>query len=107
MIIDNGTIEFKRKTGGGIDPETGYPVRPDADWGKPIPCQYIPNNNSFQGKSNGEHFTVASYKVLIDEMYGVESEQLRLKDMTGKEIGQFSILSHELLQAVGEIMIMI
>ena len=28
MIIPNGTIEFKEKSRGGIDPETGYPSKP-------------------------------------------------------------------------------
>ena len=27
MIIENGTIEFKEKTPGKIDPETGYPTK--------------------------------------------------------------------------------
>ena len=27
MITTNGTIEVKRKTAGGIDPETGFPVK--------------------------------------------------------------------------------
>lgn len=107
MIIENGTIEFKLKQGGGIDPETGYPIEPAATWGQPIPCQYIPNNNSFQGRANGEHFTVASYQILIDGMYEVASEQLRLKDAAGKEIGQFSLISVEPLRAVDEIKIMV
>lgn len=107
MIIENGTIEFKVKTGGGVDPETGYPAAPAVEWGEPVPCQYIPNKNSFLGRSNGEHFTVASYQILIDAMHTVESEQLRLKDASGREIGQFSVISHEFLQAVDEIRIMV
>ena len=41
MIIQNGTIEFKTKTVSGIDPETGYPVKPSSvAWGEPVPCQF-------------------------------------------------------------------
>ena len=40
MIIANGTIETKIKTGGGIDPDTDYPIAPSVSWGNPIECQY-------------------------------------------------------------------
>ena len=34
MIIPNGTIQVKRKTAGGIDPATGYPVASTEACGK-------------------------------------------------------------------------
>lgn len=39
MIIENGTIEFKKKTPGTIDPETGHPSKAtEVGWSDPIPC---------------------------------------------------------------------
>ena len=64
MIITNGTIEVKRKTAGGIDPETGFPVKSsEVSWGSPIDCQYTANKYDKLGKVNGEHFTVAQRRL--------------------------------------------
>ena len=101
MIIQNGTIEFKTKTAGGIDPETGYPVKPSSvAWGEPVPCQFKAKKFNQLGIIKGEHFTVASYEILIEE-------QLRLKDLSGKEIGTFSIIQAEPLEAVCEVRILV
>lgn len=103
MIIVNGTIEAKHKTGGGgLDPVTGYPKKAEASWGEPIPCQYIPNQHNKLGVVNGEHFTIASYTVLIEEQE-FNAEQIRLKDRTGTLLGEFSIMQVEPLEAVCEI----
>lgn len=106
MIIANGTIEVKRKAGGGLDPVTGYPQKTEASWGEPIPCQYIPNSHNKLGVVNGEHFTVATYTVLIEERE-FNTEQIRLKDRTGAILGEFSIMQVEPLEAVCEIRLMI
>ena len=108
MIIQNGTIEIKNKaTAGGIDPATGYPVKPSAaSWGAPIPCQYIANKYNNLGKVNGEHFTTASYQVLIEEQ-DITGEQLRLKDLKGNLVGEYSIIQVEPLEAVCEVRILI
>lgn len=109
MVIENGTIEFKEKTPGMIDPETGYPIKPTAvGWGKPIPCQFIPNNRTNLGRVNGERFTTASYTLLLEEQPLPDSEQIRLTDANGKSLGEFSLISPpEALEAVGEIKILI
>ena len=106
MIIANGTIELKQKSGGGIDPETGYPVKPSVTWGDPIPCQYTANKYDNLGRANGEHFKVAEYSVLIEEQ-PVDTEQLRLKDRDGNVVGEFSIIQAELLEAVCEMKILV
>ena len=105
MIIANGTIEVKGKTGGGLN-KKGYPQKSEATWGEPIPCQYIPNKHNKLGVVNGEHFTVAQYTVLIEEQE-FNAEQIRLKDRTGKDLGEFSIMSVEPLEAVCEIRLLI
>ncbi len=109
MIIENGTIEFKQKTPGTIDPETGYPTKAtEVSWGKPIPCQYLPNNRNNLGRVNGERFTTATYTVLLEEQPLPESEQIRLTDRSGKVLGEFSLIAPpEALEAVGEIKILI
>ena len=102
MIIQNGTIEVKTKTGGGIDPETGYPVKGEAAWGEPIPCQWIPNRNDMLGRINGEHFIIAHYVVLI-EAQPFNAEQVRLRTLDGRDIGEFSLMYAEPLDAVCQI----
>ncbi len=107
MIIQNGTIETKAKAGGGIDRETGYAIKPSAaSWDEPIACQYTPNSHNFLGVTTGQHFTQASYTILIEEQ-PFDAEQIRLKDMSGKVVGEFSILSIEPLEAVGEVKIIV
>lgn len=107
MIIQNGVIEIKTKTGGGINPENGYPSKPESvSWGNPIPCQYSANKYNKLGKFNGEHFTVAHYAVLIEEQ-PFEAEQVRLKDRDGRELGEFSVIEIEPLEAVCELRILI
>lgn len=107
MIIQNGTIETKAKTGGGINPKTGYPVKPEnVSWSEPILCQYSANKYNKLGKYNGEHFTVAQYIVLIEEQ-PFDAEQIRLKNLNGKVIGEFSIMEVEPLDAVCELRILI
>ena len=106
MIIPNGTISFKHKSGGGIDPATGYPVKPTATWGDDIPCQYLVNSHDNLGRSNGEAFTRASYTVLLEQQ-PVDSEQLRMTDASGAVVGEFSIISVEQLDAVCQTKILV
>lgn len=105
MIIANGTIEVKCKTGGGLN-QKGYPQKAEATWGTPIPCQYIPNKHNKLGVVSGEHFTVAQYTILIEEQE-FNAEQIRLKDRAGNELGEFSIIQVEPLEAVCEIKLLV
>lgn len=103
MIIQNGTIQIKRKTVSGIDPETGYARKPSAvDWDQPIPCQYLVNSYNALAIVNNEHVTAATYQVLIDEQ-PFDGQQVRLMDSEGKVLGDFSIKQIEPLRAVCEI----
>lgn len=105
MIIENGTIEFKRKDVAGIDPETGYPDEVShICWGEAVPCQYQPVKRTLLSTVNGEHFTSATYSVLIEMQPLPDSEQVRLTDGNGNVLGEFSLLSPpEFLEAVGQI----
>lgn len=109
MIIDNGTIEFKQKKAGGLDPDTGHPIKcSEAGWSDPIPCQYAPLSISLLARANDERITKATYTVLIELQDLPASEQLRLKDSAGVVIGEYSLLSPpESLIAVNEIKLLI
>ena len=92
------------KSGGGIDPETGYPTVPTVTWGKAIACQYRANKYRNLGKAGGEAFTVASYEILIDAR-PFDAEVLRLYDLCRRLIGEFSVIEVEPLQAVCQLRI--
>lgn len=107
MIIPNGTIEVKTKTAGGINLQTGYPVKSsEVSWGDPIECQYLVNKYNALALTEGEHYTAASYAVLIEEQ-PFTAEQVRLKDREGNTIGEFSVIQIEPLEAVCEIRVWI
>lgn len=106
MIIPNGTIELKQKTGGGFDPATGHPIPPVVTWGEKVPCQYLINTRDNLGRVDGEHFTKAQYSILIEQQT-VASEQLRLTDRGGTVLGEFSIISVEELDAVCQTKILV
>lgn len=105
MIIVNGTIEPKIKTGGGIDFETGYSKPASFSWGTPIPCQYSAVTYDRLARLNGEHVTEAGYTILTDELLPAGIEQIRLKGLSGDEVGEFSIKQVEPLDAVCQLRI--
>lgn len=107
MIIANGTIEFKRKEGGGIDPDTGHPIPPREYWSCPVPCQFIPNENRQARTSDGEHYHQYTHEVLVEEMRVCATEQVRLRNWCGDVIGEYSIISFSPLEAVSEVRIII
>lgn len=106
MIIENGTIEVKSKSAGGIDPKTGFPIPSDrVIWSEPIPCQWLANKYNNLGKSEGGNFTVAHYSILIESEQEFKSEQIRLRDNYGNVLGEFSVIEVEPLQAMCQIRI--
>lgn len=97
MIIANGFIRFKEQVEEQVD-SMGYPMlSPDA-WGEAIECQYNITSN-LQARSNGEAYTSKSFVVWVEQM-DVPSEVVMLYDGRGKEVGQFSVISVEQLDAV-------
>jgi hypothetical protein len=104
MLIVNGTISAKVKSGGGLDSD-GYPVKPLESWTQPIPCRIVTNKKNNLGKQNGNTFTIASYEVLI-ELQSFESERVRLARHC-RELGEFSVLWSEYLDAVGAFKIVV
>lgn len=109
MIIPNGTIEFITNTAGGLDKD-GYPVKSGTTYGPVIPCQYIANNRNTLGRSNGEAFIKANYQILIewlDYKADGKTERLRLKSRSGVEIGEYSVMNIEPLDAVCQVRILV
>ena len=104
MIIENGTIQAKIKTGGGFD-ANDYPVEPSESWSEPIPCHIRVNRKNNLGKQNGNTFTVASYEVII-ELQPFEHERVKLIEQA-MDLGEFSVLWTECLEAVGAVKIVV
>jgi len=104
MVFVNGFISAKIKTDGGLD-ENGNPVRPSEDFEERIPCRITTNKKNNIGKQNGNTFTVASYEVLID-LQPFEAGLVRLT-RNEHDLGEFSVLWIEYLEAVGAVKIVV
>ncbi len=101
MIIVNGFISAKSKTGGGLN-DNGKPIRPTEEWGEFVPCHIRVNHRNNLGKQNGNTFTIASYEILIEPQPFIDDGMVRLRYVSGKELGEFSIMfPPEFLEAVG------
>lgn len=109
MIIQNGTIEAITMSGdGGLDPQTGYPKkRSEQTLGAAIACQYTANRHDNLGRTKqGEAFVVAQYSILIEQpSEPFTATRLRLKDMSGATLGDFSVMSVEALEGVCQLRI--
>lgn len=105
MIISNGTIEFKTKTGISRDQNTGYALQPSSEWSKPMECQYYQNHSNLQARAGTEATNSVSYTILIEGE--AKGERLRLKAKDGSTIGEFSTRSIEKLRAVGQTKIIV
>ena len=104
MYIENGFISAMIKTDGRLD-ENGNPVRLSDVFEEPIPCNITTNKKNNLGKQNGNTFTIASYEVLID-LQPFEAGLVRLT-RHGQNLGDFSVLWIEYLEAVGAVKIVV
>jgi hypothetical protein len=104
MIIVNGTITVKIKSGGGLNGE-GNPVEPSESWGDPIPCRITTNKRNNLGKQNGNTFTIASYEILIG-LQPFTAERVKLERF-GEDLGEFSVMFTEYMEAVGAIKVVV
>ena len=106
MIIANGTIRFK-STSGGLD-ERGYPVKAAALWGEAIPCQYVPKSVDLTARSAESPTAVRSYEIYLPLPLPADySEQLKLTDEGGEELGEYSVQSAETMRAVQQVLIIV
>lgn len=104
MIIENGTVQAKIKTGGGLN-DQGNPVKPSESWGVPIPCNIKTNQSSNNGVINGNTFSVSSYEILIDSQ-PFKADRVQLV-RNGEALGEFKVQQIEPLIEVGNIKILV
>lgn len=104
MIIANGTIEERLGQAASIDPQTGFPAKPEGwTWGDPVPCQWLQSAHDRLAKSaSGSPETLQTYTVLIEQRGGFRPLYVRLKDRYGETIGEFPVKRQEELDAVCE-----
>jgi hypothetical protein len=105
MIIANGHIEFKL-TDSTPRMINGYPTASEESWSDPIPCQINLSRTSTRERDNGEANTLIVVELIVEFQPLPESEQLRLTDLTGRELGEYVINAiPEPLEAVDQIII--
>jgi hypothetical protein len=104
MLIVNGTITAKIKTGGGTGTD-GYHDEPVVTWAPPVPCNIKMNSGNNLVKHNGNTSVIYSYEVLI-EPQPFEAGRVRLTE-NGRDLGEFSVLCTECLDSVGAVKIVV
>ena len=100
MIIENGYIQVKVKSGGGMLNGRPQPVTvTDSD---PIPCNWRAQKWDKKGRTVDGVFTQAQFEILI-ELQEFSAETLTLYDTTVglRRLGEFTIQSIEPLDATG------
>lgn len=100
MIIVNGYIQVKVKSGGGMLNGRPQPVTvTDSD---PIPCNWRAQKWDKKGRTVDGVFTQAQFEILI-ELQEFSAETLTLYDTTVEQrvLGEFQIQSIEPLDATG------
>lgn len=105
-MMTNGTLQYKSREGGGIDPDTGDPVPVTIQWSEPIDCLITPDDNGFLKKYQDGQQVSASYTVLL-ELQDFEHVNIRLTDNRGKQLGEYQVLPPNIrnLEAVGRVKI--
>jgi hypothetical protein len=100
MIIVNGYIQTKVKTGGGM--VGGRPQPVSVTDGDPIPCNWRAQKWDKKGKTVDGVFTQAQFEILV-ELQDFNAETLTLYDTTVEErkLGEFTVQSVEPLAATG------
>lgn len=109
MIIVNGYIKVaKATTDGGLD-VNGYPVEPTLVYGCPIPCQWLPTRHNKLATSNGEPVTSATYTILLllPVTPLLAGEKIALYDKHHTLLGEYSVISCEVLRAVGQMKVVV
>ena len=100
MIIENGYIQVKAKTGGGM--LNGRPQPVTVTVSDPIPCNWKAQKWDRKGKTVDGVFTQAQFEILV-ELQQFTAETVTLYDTTVETrlLGEFSVQSIEPLAATG------
>jgi hypothetical protein len=114
MILQNGTMQLQTGGFAELDGDGNVFVAAPESWSAPLPCRVATGRRDDLAAQNGIAHVAASYEVLADsyhkELGGLPSRpanrRIRLTRM-GEPLGEFSIASAELLEAVGAIKIVV
>lgn len=108
----NGYINYQIETGGGTDPETGFPIPVVTSWSADIPCLFSANTRADKGTYIDGKFTIASYLIDIEMQDLPTFDTIRLTDLRGNVLGfgepderKFSSIVIEYLDIAGRIRI--
>ena len=108
MILENGTLQTKIKTGGGTI--KGVPIPVNEVLGEIFPCnikskKYTSNaDGGGQTEAVDSAFVRASYEVLV-ETDNFTAEKVVLKDNRGNILGEFRVLEVQHLDYVNVVKI--
>lgn len=108
MILENGTLQTKIKTGGGTI--KGVPIPVNEVLGEIFPCnikskKYTSNaDGGGQAEAVDSAFVRASYEVLV-ETDNFTAEKVVLKDNRGNILGEFRVLEVQHLDYVNVVKI--
>lgn len=83
----NGYINYQIETGGGNDPETGFPIPVTTSWSDNIDCLFTVNMRADKGTYIDGKFTIASYVIDIEMQDLPEFDTIRLTDSRGNVLG--------------------
>jgi len=103
--MENGTLQYKIITGGGLD-ASGDPIQVTEDWSEPIDCWIKTNLHNQKGKYEDGKFTMAKYEVLI-ELQPFEADRIKLITDKNKDLGEFQIQDCQFLDIAGRVKIMV
>jgi hypothetical protein len=96
MIIENGYIQTKMKTGGGVI--NGIPQPAVTSWGDPIPCNIKKSTDDRMGTYIDGNFRRVQATILI-EPQEFEAKEIKVTDNRDKVLGEFEVQSITFLHA--------
>ena len=108
MILENGTLQTKIKTGGGTI--KGVPIPVNEVLGEIFPCNIKSKKYTSNADGGGQSevvdsaFVRASYEVLV-ETDNFTAEKVVLKDNRGNILGEFRVLEVQHLDYVNVVKI--
>ena len=97
MIIENGFIQTKSTSGGGLIHGVPQPVV--EAWSDPIPCNIRKSSSDHKGTYTDGKFVRCAATILI-EPQEFTAKRIRVTDNTGQELGEYEVQDIQYLHAV-------
>jgi hypothetical protein len=111
VMVYNGTVEMAETSGGGLGSD-GKGQAVVTVWSAPVKAYIRMNRDNELGWSDGIAFRKASYEVLIKPPKSpsggtsFNAGRVRLAK-EGRFLGEYSVMNHDVLQAVGMVKIIV